>query len=74
MSWIYTQASRVLIWLSLESDDSKEALDFIKPESSPVSIHLIQFIHKVEAIFRLFSGPYWQRLWSCPNWGCQNTI
>jgi hypothetical protein len=69
MSRIYKQALRVLIWLGRESEDSKEALDFINPDSAAsvkernLGIDYSQFMRKVEALCRLCDRPYWRRLW-----------
>ena len=60
---IYKQASSVLIWLECESDDSKEALDFISLSQPHVTINYGQYLRKIEAVLRLCNRPYWRRLW-----------
>lgn len=71
MSQIYRQAWRVLIWLGLESDNSKEALEFLRTRSvaSPLQqaqqlgVGLDQFLRKIQALLRLCHRPYWRRMW-----------
>jgi hypothetical protein len=75
MRQIYEKAQRVVIWLGIESDNSNLAFKFMsfiskdrrkramKPGNFHGEIKYPGFEVELEAVWKLFQRPYWERLW-----------
>lgn len=66
MSLIYSQSLMVIVWLGPETEDSREAIPFLKKLAGLMDIHPtkhIQFEAKWNSVKKLCEMGYWKRLW-----------
>lgn len=63
MAKIYSQASRVVVWLGEAADNSDQAFQVLRSAARDSSAHLCDKHGEREAILKLFERPWFQRIW-----------
>jgi len=63
MARIYSQATRVLVWLGEEANNSTQALEDIRSAAENASTPLAESGTNQEAILKLLERPWFRRVW-----------
>ena len=63
MAKIYSQASRVIVWLGDAADDSDQALEEIRAAGSIVSQNVPHEVAIGKKVFALLQRPWFRRIW-----------